>query len=538
MAISVTEKVLDSRLDRIDTTNQTHRVYTCPVCKMGRVDVERSVYYGKCDRCDATLIDFVPLPHQEDFLKSTTTYKLLIGGFGSGKTTVACFETAHHALSTPHGKTLITAPTLQQMKEAVLPELEKFIPPWFLEGGKPKGNPPKYTLFNGHEILVYASDEEQKMRSMNLTRFHIEEGSGVDHAIFNQLQTRLRSHAGKVFDENGVEIGDKFSGVISTNPEDGWIKEDFLFKSSKLNGSKHADLEAYAPLMAPKREESFETFISTSFDNTMLPRGTIERISAGKDDRWRRKYLYSILDQREGLVYADAFKHFVEPFHIPHTWKRVAGYDPGTSDPTAMIIGAINPTTDVIYFYDEYYVTDQTIPYHADRLKPRINPFIWYKPIQADPSVNRRNSESLMTYRSYFKQLTGITLQPANNDILLGIDKVRTYIYKGKVKFFNNLVHLRKELSLYSFTPIGARDRNTNNKPIDRHNHLMDALRYCIVGLPENPDEFRASVGWADVGKNHSVSGFGQKEPDDMPTLRNVENKSRVVMGFRGRNGK
>ena len=188
MSFNVIEKEVEKKLKRIELENPTHKVYQCPICGNGKVHVENSVFYGKCDQCGATVLDFVPLDHQAEYFLSDATYKLLIGGYGSGKTTIACFADAYHALTTPNGKTLITAPTLQQMRVAVLPELEKFLPPWFLKDGRPKGNPPIYRLTNGHEIHVYPSDNEQKIRSINLTRFHIEEGSGVPKNIFDQLQ--------------------------------------------------------------------------------------------------------------------------------------------------------------------------------------------------------------------------------------------------------------------------------------------------------------------------------------------------------------
>lgn len=378
------------------------------------------------------------------------------------------------------------------MKVAVLPELNKFLPPWLLVGGRPKGNPPVYELFNGSEIHVYASDDEQKLRSINLTRFHIEEGSGVPKSVFEQLQTRLRSNAAVVYDDEGREIGNKFSGVISTNPEDAWIKDDFLLKSAVLHGSESVDIGAYAGMMHDKREPLYETFISASFDNTMLPKGTIERISAGKSEKWKRKYLWCYLDAREGLVYPEMYKHMVEPFEIPNNWKRIGGYDPGISDPTAALIGAIDPKTNIIYFYFDYYVRDQTISYHGNKLVDKIKPYPWYRPISADPSVKKRSQQSGLSYAAYFKQVTGITLNPVNNDLLYGIDKVRNYLYQGKIKFFNNLIELKRESSIYAFPSPESKDfKNTNNKPIDKDNHLMDCLRYAIVPLPENPSSFK-----------------------------------------------
>jgi hypothetical protein len=530
MGFRVTETTVNRKYKRIDLSDPIHRVYECPVCFNGKVRVEKSVFYGKCDLCGATLIDFVPLPHQEEYFLSDSVYKLLIGGYGSGKTTIACAADAHHALTVPNGKTLITAPTLQQMRVAVLPELNKFLPPWFLIGGGSKGNPPVYKLTNGHEIHVYASDDETKLRSINLTRFHIEEGSGVKRDVFNQLQARLRNSAAVIYDDDGIEVGGKFSGDISTNPEDSWIKDDFLFKSHKIHCSKSIDPKIYEPMMSLHREPLFETFISASFDNIMLPKGTIERISAGKGDRWKRKYLWCYLDSREGLVYGDVFNHLVEPFEIPKDWRRLGGYDPGIGDPTAVLFAAVDPKTSTIYVYDEYYVRDQTVSYHGAQLKPKIEGLTWLKPLAADPSVNKRSQETGMTYKSYFKQTTGITLNPVNNDLLFGIDKVRDYLYQGKLKIFNNLENFRNEVSNYAFPAPSEREKNVNLKPIDKDNHLMDALRYMIVQLPNNPGEFRPSYIQSELlSKTKAVSPMmGQTN-----SLHTNTSQRKVVLGFR-----
>lgn len=515
MAYNVIEKEIKKKIHRIELDNRTHRVYECPVCGIGKTYVDNSVFYGRCNNCEATMFDFEPLPHQMDYLMSPTTYKLLIGGFGSGKTTVAVFDTAYHALTIPNARILITAQTLQQMKAAILPELDKFLPPWFLVGGRSKGNPPVYTLYNGSEIHVYPSDDEEKIRSLNLTRFHIEEGSGVKKSVFDQLQARLRNSAAVIYDENGREIGNKLSGVVSTNPEDSWIREDFLLRSKKIKGSASVDVSVYEPFMSNDRVDLFETFISASFDNVMLPKGTIERISAGKDDRWKRKYLWSYLDVREGLVFGDILKNTVEPFEIPRNWKRIGGFDPGISDPTAFLVGAIDPMDNTIYIYDEYYERDKSISEHGHALRPMIDPYSWYLPISADPSINKRSQQTGIAYRQFFRQQTGINLNPVNNDLLYGIEKVRDYIYNGKIKFFDDLVNTKKEASMYAFPEPNARNTNINNKPMDKDNHLMDSLRYMIVPLPDSPSDFRSVYRQADIHRDKFYSGFKAESPKD-----------------------
>lgn len=60
------------------------KVYRCPLCG-GEIKVHDNVFYGKCDACSATLIDYKPAPHQVAFHESKAKFRLNIGGFGSGR---------------------------------------------------------------------------------------------------------------------------------------------------------------------------------------------------------------------------------------------------------------------------------------------------------------------------------------------------------------------------------------------------------------------------------------------------------------------
>lgn len=191
-------------------------------------------------------------------------------------------------MSVSNGRTLITAQSLQQVKEAVLPELEKFLPPWFID--KQTRTPlPKYTLTNGHEIIVYASNDEEKLRSLNLTAFWIIEASGVDYSIFVQLTTRLRNRAAIVKDKEGNEVEHRYMGIVESNPEQTWIRDEFLLRSDKIFASKSVDTSAYDKLKAKKPEKSYHSFLSASPDNKYLHSSFIKDMCVGKDERWINK---------------------------------------------------------------------------------------------------------------------------------------------------------------------------------------------------------------------------------------------------------
>jgi hypothetical protein len=127
-------------------------------------------------------------------------------------------------------------------------------------------------------------------------------------------------------------------------------------------------------------------------------------------------------------------------------------------------------------------------------------------PIQADPSVRKRNDRDGTAYAQYFKNISGLTLEPGNNDILYGIEKMRDYMFAGKLKIFNDLEAMIDEASRYMYA-LTSSVKNSNDKPLDKHNHLLDALRYIVARLPKDPNQLikiysRTDVqGWFDEGQ-------------------------------------
>lgn len=470
-------------LKRIENGNT--RVYKCPLCG-DETKVMGGSFNGQCPSCNASIIDYKPAPHQLKFHQSNAQYKLNIGGFGSGKTTMCCAELAEHVLSTPKGRSLITAPKLQQVRDAVIPELDKFLPKHLIVK---KQNSPniRYELQNGHEILVYASNDEQNLRSLNLTAFYIEEASNVDYDIFVQLQTRLRNEAGIIKDKSGKELGYKFLGMVSSNPDEGWVRNEFLLRSGKIFASASVDMTGYNGLRAKHGEPQYHAFLSSSRDNKYLPKTFIERLTIGKTPTWIRKFIDCQLDIKEGAVYPEAKDAFVQPFPIPKNWPYIYGFDKGFRDETAMIFLAIDPKTNIIYATEEYYEKEKPISYHAEKISKMMQNKLSYSPPKADPTIRNRNERDGDTYQSYFQKVSGIYLEPGNNDIMTGIEKVRDYMYLGKLKFFSTLENLKSEISNYVY-------QEDKDKPVDKSNHLMDALRYAIAQLPQNPNEFDTSV--------------------------------------------
>lgn len=65
----------------IITHEDGSKIYDCPVCGASKaVSVDKDFYYGQCNTCSATLIDYKPLPHQVAFHQSKAQYRMNVGG--------------------------------------------------------------------------------------------------------------------------------------------------------------------------------------------------------------------------------------------------------------------------------------------------------------------------------------------------------------------------------------------------------------------------------------------------------------------------
>ena len=454
----------------------------CHKCKEGRYinTYDFNEWWVQCDTCRSYLFCYVPMPHQYVFHSDKHKFRMYAGGFGSAKTSTCGAEMVRHALETPKGRSLVGAQTYVQLEETAKKQILEMIPSDFIEKQEKKNQ--KLILKNGHEILFRSFDDEGKMRSLNLTAFWIEEASEVDFDIFSQLQTRLRNHA----TENHI-------GILSTNPDVGWIRSEFLLKSDKIVGAKE---RYYIP--PEDVNPNFATFIAPTKLNKYLPYDYVESVARGKPDWWIRRYLEASFSYSEGAVYPNFNDHIIEPFDIHSKilnegWETIHGVDFGLRDPTVMISGAIDPINGVVYLYDEYYKTNQTVPYHAKEMRNRLDWIprgLMRRPI-ADPSGKKRNINDKKSLFDHYAEY-GLWFKEGDNRIETGIFKVQSYLAQGKLKIFNTLENTIREANEYKYKPQELDSKkNADEKPIDKNNHTMDCLRYMIQELPDDPAQLK-----------------------------------------------
>lgn len=178
----------------------------------------------------------------------------------------------------------------------------------------------------------------------------------------------------------------------------------------------------------------------------------------------------------EGLVY-DNFEvvDFDWLAKLKETQFKVHGIDYGfTNDPTALISAIVDLSKKEIYIYDEHYeiamLTDDIYNMLVDKgLK--------------DAEIKSENEARLIAELN----LKGISkLVPASkgpNSIMTGVQ----YVQGFKIYVHPSCVHTIEELNTYTFDQ--DKEGNWINKPIDKNNHALDALRYALSDLIFKPIE-------------------------------------------------
>ena len=215
-----------------------------------------------------------------------------------------------------------------------------------------------------------------------------------------------------------------------------------------------------------------------------------------------RKYAVAGLGEwgiAEGLVFenwtVDTFDIKEVTKEKPWQWRHVFGLDYGyTNDPTAFIAAAVNPLERVLYVYDEHYEHRML---NTDIAAAIIRKGYGKERIRADAAEPKSNDD--------LKRM-GLTrvqaAQKGRDSVLNGISRLQEY----KIVVHRNCWNTAAELGAYRWAVSKAGE--AINEPVDRDNHLMDALRYAMEDAatfhpseekPRPPKASRTGVTAADM---------------------------------------
>ena len=158
-----------------------------------------------------------------------------------------------------------------------------------------------------------------------------------------------------------------------------------------------------------------------------------------------------------------------DPFQVPEWWARAYGLDVGWNK-TAAVWGALDRDTDTLYLTSEHYRGQAEAAVHAKAIRMRGD---WI-PGVIDSAARGRSQVDGKTLFSLYED-EGLQLHNANKAVEAGLMAVLERLSTGRLKIFSTLQHTLGEYRLYR--------RNEKGRIVKENDHLMDALRYLVMGL-------------------------------------------------------
>lgn len=331
-------------------------------------------------------------------------------------------------------------------------------------------------------IIFRQLEEPDKLRSLNLSGFYIDESSQVSETAFMLLQGRLRGP--------GLR-----KGFLTTNPNGHDWQYQWFVRQDMFSGPD-----------VVKAKAQFKLIKAPSTENTHLPDGYVSSIMAMWSPERIKREIEGSFDAFEGMVYHEFRRdlHVIQPFVIPSDWTRVIGIDHGYRNPSAWVWGAIDYDENLyIYreFYEKEWLVEEIIKGNRKLNKPGVLQLMRGEKIEQarmDPSTRAvRGTSGLSDWDTYMDHLPkDFPMLPANNEKTAGIDRVKSYLKlnsrtnKPRMFIFNTCHNVIDEMSKYRYKELlPGQQGKTNEKeePVKVDDHALDALRYLVMSRPEPP---------------------------------------------------
>lgn len=439
-----------------------------------------------------------PQPQQEEhFKKFTRDIKIfgILGGNRSGKTEEGVFLDVAWALGKEYFR---DEPVWEFVKDLPIPEppnniwivgldysvLKNVI--WWEKLRQGRNHPPflptdpgvvlrvsdgdlQVHFANGSIITGKSADSgREKFQSASVDLVHIDEE--CEAGIFDECYQRTADCAGKIL-LTLTPLVDIASGVKIP-----WV---FDLREEMNQGRRDVCFVKLSVLDNPYVPEEEKTKL-------------LDHWSGHPEEKAR---LYGDFIQRSGLVYNqwDAKVHLIKPRRLPREWRRFVSIDPAATGTTAALWCAVEPGTNNLYLYREYYQSNDIVSNHAKNILVRNGGDaidIWL----IDPKWGaQRNNETHKTGMQLYRD-NGIPCRLAEVGEDYGMQASREYIAATldpnarhpKVYAFEDLKNFKFEIEHYvwDFFSKGDQKGLSKDRPLKRNDHLCNAFQYLCAQKP------------------------------------------------------
>lgn len=301
---------------------------------------------------------------------------------------------------------------------------------------------------NRRQILFAGLDDVEKLKSITpavgvLTDVWIEEATEAGYEAYKQLTKRLR---GQTEDAITKRVTFTFNPITKEH----WIYKEFF-------GSWQDDKPVY-------KDNDLLIVKSTYRDNCFLTQDDRRSLENESD-----RYYYEVYTLGNWGVLGKAIFRNWETRDlsslIPTFDKIYNGLDFGFSeDPNALIRVYIDQSAKELFVFAEFYKAGM----HDDELADYLTATIGTEYVTCDSS----QPKSIADLRR--RGVRAISAIKGPDSVNFGIRFLQGY----KIIVHTGCVHFRNEISTYHWSE--DRYGNALQRPVDKNNHLLDALRYAV----------------------------------------------------------
>ncbi len=407
--------------------------------------------------------------YQKQVYVSDRRYTAAVAGTGGGKTAVGSIWTVRQindALTRTNQRNqkpfclgFIVAPTYKVLLRATIPTFLDAIDYTAIgmqAGGRYLESKSYYELPNKWgKIWFQGADNPYGLEGGQFDFVWMDEGGQIEKKAFNALIGRTGQKQAPI--------------LVTTTP----------YITSEGFGPIHK--EWYPRFKANDPDYLIVHFPSIA--NPAYPKEEYERQKRSLPPEIFQARYHGLFTAVEGLVYPSFSTSLIQldpdelKSVINSCYKFVGGIDFGWNDPFCALAGGIDHD-DTLWIFYERYKSLTTLEEHAHQLPKTVNqkPILWF----AD-----HNPEAIHKLKKgghYVKRAPKYSRGAASSAILNGILSVNRRIKLQKLKIVQNrcpAVVAESETYIYP----EKNEEIIGDKPLDKDNHALDALRYLITGL-------------------------------------------------------
>ena len=358
----------------------------------------------------------------EEIENNIDNYRMIScrGGSRSGKTYNICIWIVVYCLRNT-GKTItIVRKNYPSLKGSVMRDFIEVLDKFGKYNPNDLHKQEMYYELNGNTIEFLNADDEQKLRGRRRDLLWINESNELHRDEYTQLAIRTTDKI--ILDYNPSDI-------------DSWIYEE-------------------------EEKDTCYWFKTTFLDNPLLSQEIIDEIKSLKD---KDENLYRVFTLGErGIARSLVFNKYTEETEIPQQAKLLGyGMDFGYTDPNTLI--SVYQMGEHLYLKELIYESNLTISdliYRMTQLEMDRTDTIWADSSQPAAIEEIRRS--------------GFNIKPTKKTTIeYGLQLLkRHYIH---IVSSPNIV---KEFNSYKYKT--DKDGKILGVPEDKHNHSLDAVRYCV----------------------------------------------------------